>query len=102
MSRPPALPEGATPDACACKITLDNPLPPGRFITDAAEAPDLPGAYLLLVMLPRPLCVTLPRHPEATLRPGPLFYAGSARGPGGLRARLARHQRADKKPHWHI
>ena len=30
------------------------------------------------------------------------LYAGSARGPGGMRARLARHFRRDKAPHWHI
>ncbi|MCK9541293.1 MAG: DUF123 domain-containing protein [Novosphingobium sp.] len=29
-------------------------------------------------------------------------YAGSARGPGGIRARLRRHFRRDKKRHWHI
>jgi len=29
-------------------------------------------------------------------------YAGSALGPGGLPARLARHSRADKQLHWHI
>src|SRR4051812_8195174 len=83
-------------------MTPNSRLPPGRFIRDAAEAPDRPGAYLLLVTLPEPLCVTLPHQPEATLQPGVLLYAGSARGPGGLRARLARHQRMDKKPHWHI
>jgi Uri superfamily endonuclease len=73
-----------------------------RFVADAAEAPAVRGAYLLLVTLPRPLRVTLPRRPEATLQPGRFVYAGSARGPGGLRARLARHQRADKTLHWHI
>lgn len=29
-------------------------------------------------------------------------YSGSARGSGGLRARLARHQRASKRLHWHV
>ena len=73
-----------------------------RFVRAAAEAPAVPGAYLLLVALPVPLSVTLPHRPETTLSPGRYLYAGSARGPGGLRARLARHLRADKKPHWHI
>ncbi len=29
-------------------------------------------------------------------------YAGSALGPGGLRARLNRHRRVAKRAHWHI
>jgi Uri superfamily endonuclease len=29
-------------------------------------------------------------------------YAGSALGPGGIRARLARHRRSEKRLHWHI
>ena len=73
-----------------------------RFVRSAAEAPALPGAYLLVVALPASLNVTLPNRPAATLAPGRYLYAGSARGPGGLRARLARHMRAEKKPHWHI
>ena len=73
-----------------------------RFIRSAAEAPALPGAYLLLVALPAPLRISLPRLPPTTLPPGHYVYAGSARGPGGLRARLARHMRTGKQPHWHI
>ena len=77
------------------------------FVRTAAESPALPGAYLLLIVLPEPLRVSLPRRPEAVLPPGRYLYAGSARGPGGLRARLARHLQAPpsgtvRKPHWHI
>jgi Uri superfamily endonuclease len=36
------------------------------------------------------------------LSPGCYAYIGSARGPGGLRARLARHVRASKPLRWHI
>jgi Uri superfamily endonuclease len=35
-------------------------------------------------------------------RPGWYLYVGSALGPGGLRARLTRHARAEKRLHWHI
>jgi Uri superfamily endonuclease len=73
-----------------------------RFIASAAEAPAVPGAYLLLATLAAPIHIALPHRPDAMLQPGRYLYAGSARGPGGLRARLARHQRADKKPHWHV
>jgi Uri superfamily endonuclease len=33
---------------------------------------------------------------------GTYLYVGSARGPGGLAARLAHHCRRQKKLHWHI
>ena len=33
---------------------------------------------------------------------GLYLYAGSARGPGGIRARVARHLRRPKACHWHI
>lgn len=36
------------------------------------------------------------------MAPGRYIYAGSALGPGGLRARLRRHLKRDKPQHWHI
>lgn len=36
------------------------------------------------------------------LRAGTYLYVGSALGPGGLRARVARHLRPYKRLHWHI
>ncbi len=60
------------------------------------------GAYLLLIELAAPLSLELPGRPAASLAPGRYAYAGSAYGPGGLRARIARHLRKDKSPRWHI
>jgi histidyl-tRNA synthetase len=40
--------------------------------------------------------------PAATLPAGWYIYAGSARGPGGIRARLGRHLGPGKGAHWHI
>lgn len=72
-----------------------------RFILRADEAPATPGAYALQLRLSSPMAARAgPR--AALLGPGDYFYCGSARGPGGLRARLARHMRREKKPHWHI
>lgn len=71
------------------------------FVRDAAEAPGLPGAYALLLRLDAPLAVRAGRR-AAVLAPGRYVYCGSARGPGGLRARLARHMRREKRAHWHI
>ena len=42
------------------------------------------------------------RLKNPVLDPGLYVYAGSAFGPGGIRARVGRHLRMDKKPHWHI
>lgn len=65
------------------------------------DIPARPGSYVLLLALDRPLALPAP-FAGTTLAPGRYAYAGSARGPGGLRARLARHLRADKRPHWHV
>ncbi len=66
-----------------------------------------PGAYLLLIELAAPLALALPRLgaatlPRMTLPPGRYAYGGSAYGPGGLRARIGRHLRAEKTPRWHV
>jgi Uri superfamily endonuclease len=71
------------------------------FVSDSASAPAEPGAYALWLRLAEPLDVAAGRA-RARLSPGDYLYCGSARGPGGLRARLARHMRRDKRPHWHV
>jgi histidyl-tRNA synthetase len=70
------------------------------FVRVAADAPAGPGAYVLLVVLPAPLDLAVPRR--ATLAAGRYLYCGSAKGPGGLRARLGRHMRSGKSIRWHI
>ncbi len=61
-----------------------------------------PGAYLLLIELAAPLVLGIARLGPATLAPGRYAYGGSAYGPGGLKARIGRHLRRDKAPHWHV
>ena len=40
---------------------------------------------------------------EVSLGPGRIRYYGSARGPGGVRARVVRHLRpAGRRAHWHV
>ncbi|HMK90016.1 MAG TPA: GIY-YIG nuclease family protein [Methylocystis sp.] len=71
------------------------------FVETAAAAPRDSGAYALLVALGAALPVEAgPRR--ATLSPGLYVYCGSANGPGGLAARLARHMRRDKPRRWHV
>ncbi|CAA7611842.1 DUF123 domain-containing protein [Magnetospirillum sp. UT-4] len=55
--------------------------------------PAVPGAYVLLVEL---------AEPAAGLTAGRYLYCGSAKGPGGIRARVGRHMRRGKALRWHI
>jgi Uri superfamily endonuclease len=59
------------------------------------------GPYLLVICLERRLPVAW-RSSEHVFEPGWYIYAGSARGPGGIAARLRRHFRREKKIHWHV
>lgn len=73
----------------------------------AAPVPvlDLPsgsGAYALYFRIDDRITLPIARLNDPVLEPGTYVYAGSAFGPGGIRARVGRHLRADKKPHWHI
>jgi Uri superfamily endonuclease len=72
---------------------------------DAASWSELPaqsGAYLLLIRLAAPLPLEITSLGAAVLPAGCYVYAGSARGPGGIRARAGRHLRRGKRLHWHI
>ncbi len=71
------------------------------FVASAADAPSTPGAYALALRLDAPLDVRIGKI-SATLPAGDYLYCGSARGPGGLRARLSRHLRPQKRAHWHV
>jgi len=79
---------------------------------DLDQLPAMKGAYALIVKLEHEVPLDRPRTAPGALSPGPLspgplspgwyVYAGSARGPGGIPARLTRHFRVDKPVHWHI
>ena len=64
--------------------------------------PVIPGAYVLAIELSKQVAVSLRGKPSALLPPGLYLYCGSAKGPGGLRGRLARHMRRGKSIRWHI
>ena len=73
-----------------------------------------PGTYALLLKLDRQERITIGKLGTFDFPAGYYLYVGSALGPGGLRARLARHRRGSqrssqpssrrtgKKLHWHI
>lgn len=69
---------------------------------DLDQLPGIAGAYALILKLEHAVRVDRPPSTAGALPPGWYVYAGSARGPGGIRARLARHFRAEKRIHWHI
>lgn len=76
-----------------------------RWHRDAEALPAAPGSYRLAIALPdgAPLPPRLAtRVGCAALPAGWVVYAGSARGPGGLRARVRRHLRRDKTLRWHV
>lgn len=60
------------------------------------------GTYLLLARLNHDVEIQVGRLGTFGFSTGWYTYAGSALGPGGLEARLARHARAAKRMHWHI
>ena len=61
-----------------------------------------PGTYVLALSLPRRVRLEVGALGQVTLKRGVYLYVGSARGPGGLSARLRRHARPDHRVHWHI
>ena len=73
-----------------------------QFCATADAAPSAPGAYILQVELAENVLVTIAGRSPTELTAGRYLYCGSANGPGGLRARLARHMRHGKSVHWHI
>ena len=78
---------------------MNRPSP--TFVRSAAAAPAEAGAYAMLIALAAPLAVKAGAK-SASLAPGLYLYCGSARGPGGLAARIARHMRQEKRAHWHV
>jgi Uri superfamily endonuclease len=61
-----------------------------------------PGTYALLLTLEGGATVQIGRLGTFGFPAGRYIYVGSALGSGGLRARLLRHCRTEKRLHWHI
>ena len=90
------------------KQSRDAPLLTGKprvAIMRTMTLPDLPatpGTYVLLLKANAPIVLDMPRFGQVALPASQYAYVGSAHGPGGLRARVGRHLRAEKPLHWHI
>jgi Uri superfamily endonuclease len=64
--------------------------------------PDGPGTYVLILRLPHLTTIGVGRLGRVQFPAGWFAYAGSARGPGGLAARISRHLRSPKPMRWHL
>ncbi len=71
------------------------------WIDHASDLPTCKGAYILWITLAESTALP-PRFGDTVLQPGHYLYLGSAHGPGGIRARCARHLKRDKTRHWHV
>lgn len=60
------------------------------------------GIYALIVGVSRAFPVSIGRLGKRFVAGGYWVYVGSARGPGGLRARVDRHLSAEKNRRWHV
>jgi Uri superfamily endonuclease len=61
-----------------------------------------PGTYTLILSCANNARIQVGRLGTMQLQRGYYVYLGSALGPGGLRARIAHHQKLSTQPHWHI
>ena len=66
------------------------------------EIPTTKGTYLISLKLDISKTIRVGKLGKFNFHSGLYFYVGSACGPGGLRARIKRHLKINKKMHWHI
>jgi Uri superfamily endonuclease len=66
------------------------------------DLPAVPGTYVLHLSVLLVQRVSVGHLGQQHFPIGAYFYVGSARGAGGLRARVGRHLRGDGARHWHI
>lgn len=66
-----------------------------------SDLPQAPGVYALILALPSWVEVRV-GSAKSRLSPGLYVYVGSARGSGGLRARVSRHVKRKEGVKWHV
>lgn len=64
--------------------------------------PTQPGTYAIIMELAKYAEITVGKLGQFHFKPGYYVYIGSAFGPGGLKARVGRHLKKNKKLKWHI
>jgi len=63
---------------------------------------NLPGTYALILLSAADQLIEIGKLGPFSIPRGFYVYVGSARGPGGLKARIAHHERISQRPHWHM
>jgi Uri superfamily endonuclease len=81
-------------------LNLLFPLPAADAWREALPA--VGGTYVLWLRLEAAREIAFGRLGRFALPAGDYLYVGSARGPGGLRARLGRHLQGSGPAHWHV
>ncbi|MDZ7845133.1 MAG: GIY-YIG nuclease family protein [Anaerolineales bacterium] len=69
---------------------------------DLENLPAEKGTYILILSSEGQDSFWVGKLGLMVMQTGVYYYVGSARGPGGLKARLRRHLQKSKAPHWHI
>ncbi len=64
--------------------------------------PPTPGTYVVVLGLDRRVRIAVGSLGELVFEPGCHLYVGSARGPGGLAARIGRHLGVAARARWHV
>lgn len=73
-----------------------------KILENKGNIPDKKGSYCLIFYLKASTEVTVGKFGTYYFLQGYYFYFGSAKGSGGLRARINRHISMEKKKFWHI
>jgi Uri superfamily endonuclease len=71
-------------------------------LSELLDIPESRGTYALLLYLAENKRISIGHLGDFDLLPGDYVYVGSAFGSGGLRARLKRHYKIEKKKQWHL
>jgi Uri superfamily endonuclease len=66
------------------------------------KIPKEKGVYVIVASLGARKTIRVGKLGTFVFPGGFYAYAGSARGPGGLSARIGHHAKISRKPHWHM
>lgn len=73
-----------------------------KFANLISEIPKIRGTYCIIFKLEDNIQREIRKFGSFSFSPGFYFYFGSAKGSGGLSARMMRHIIGGKKAHWHL